>query len=436
MRKKLTRGLAVLVSIIMVLGLLAGCGNKKEEASEGEVTVKFGIHVANPEEQEAVTYSIVQAFNEKNKDKYKVEFVASDKESHSKNMKLAATDGSLPDLFWVDASEASEYNDAEVLFDLADFLEENKGIKDALGGMEDAFADESGQFGLPYQCNVQGIFYNKELFDAAGIEYPTDETTYDQFLDMIAKLKDSGVTPLAIGSKNSAYAMWEFNETLARYGWEENINDILAGNGKFNNSDLQLAFEKLEGIAAAGAFPENMATIEYFDAKQLFNEGKAAMFGTGQWDCAEFDESIGENIGFWWGPIFEDSDYNQEIAMKVPSAPLVVNAEVASDETKKEAVFEFLKFYYGEEAAEISYKGSIFPATNYADVEAEESQYSMNEMLSALSSGWKSPKAAPDLTVSSAVQSELYNSMFGVMQGTYSPTEALDKIDEALANDN
>ena len=35
-----------------------------------------------------------------------------------------------------------------------------------------------------------------------------------------------------------------------------------------------------------------MATIEYFDAKQLFDEGSAAMFGTGQWDCAEFDENI------------------------------------------------------------------------------------------------------------------------------------------------
>ncbi len=39
-----------------------------------------------------------------------------------------------------------------------------------------------------------------------------------------------------------------------------------------------------------------MATIEYFDAKQLFNEGKAAMFGTGQWDCAEFDKNVGEHI--------------------------------------------------------------------------------------------------------------------------------------------
>ena len=422
----------------MAVGLLAGCSGGKEAASKAEseggaTTIKFGIHVANPQEQEAVTYNIVQAFNEKYDGKYKVEFEASDKESHSKNMKLEASDGTLPQIFWLDASEAPEYSDSGVLMDLSDFLSENSDIQTALGGMENAFQDDSGQYGLPYQCNVQGIFYNKDLFDKAGVEYPTNDTTYEEFIEMVKKLKESGVTPLSIGSKNSAYAMWEFNETLARYGWSENIDSILSGEKKFNNEDLNACFEKLKGIADAGAFPENMATIEYFDAKQLFNEGKAAMFGTGQWDCAEFDENIGEKVGFWWGPKFTDTDYNQDIAMKVPSAPIVVNAEVADDDAVKEAVYEFLKFYYGEDAAKISYEGSIFPATNYSEVAATDTQYSMNAMLEALAAGWESPEAAPDLTVVSAVQEALYNSMFGVMQGTYEPSEALDKIDEALS---
>lgn len=422
----------------MAVGLLAGCSGGKEpepkaESEGGATTIKFGIHVANPQEQEVVTYNIVQAFNEKYDGKYKVEFEASDKESHSKNMKLEASDGTLPQIFWLDASEAPEYSDSGVLMDLSDFLSENSDIQTALGGMENAFQDDNGQYGLPYQCNVQGIFYNKDLFDKAGIEYPTNDTTYEEFIEMIKKLKESGVTPLSIGSKNSAYAMWEFNETLARYGWAENIDSILSGEKKFNNEDLNACFEKLKGIADAGAFPENMATIEYFDAKQLFNEGKAAMFGTGQWDCAEFDENIGEKVGFWWGPKFTDTNYNQDIAMKVPSAPIVVNAEVADDDAVKEAVYEFLKFYYGEDAAKISYEGSIFPATNYSEVAATDTQYSMNAMLEALAAGWESPEAAPDLTVVSAVQEALYNSMFGVMQGTYEPSEALDKIDEALS---
>ena len=437
-KRTLKKLLSAVMAGTMAVGLLAGCSGGKEpepkaESEGGATTIKFGIHVANPQEQEAVTYNIVQAFNEKYDGKYKVEFEASDKESHSKNMKLEASDGTLPQIFWLDASEAPEYSDSGVLMDLSDFLSENSDIQTALGGMENAFQDDSGQYGLPYQCNVQGIFYNKDLFDKAGVEYPTNDTTYEEFIEMVKKLKESGVTPLSIGSKNSAYAMWEFNETLARYGWSENIDSILSGEKKFNNEDLNACFEKLKGIADAGAFPENMATIEYFDAKQLFNEGKAAMFGTGQWDCAEFDENIGEKVGFWWGPKFTDTDYNQDIAMKVPSAPIVVNAEVADDDAVKEAVYEFLKFYYGEDAAKISYEGSIFPATNYSEVAATDTQYSMNAMLEALGAGWESPEAAPDLTVVSAVQEALYNSMFGVMQGTYEPSEALDKIDEALS---
>lgn len=436
--KRLKKWCSVALASVMVVGLLAGCGSSDKDSDKraegGEVVIDFGIHVANPKEQESVTYNIVQAFNEKNKGKYKVEFQAADTESHSKNMKLAASDNTLPEIFWLDASEAPEYSEAGVLLDLSDFLAENADVKEALGGMESAFTDDNGQFGLPYQCNVQGIFYNKELFDKAGVAYPTDETTYEDMLGMIAKFKENGITPLSIGSKNSGFAMWEFNETLARYGWEENIEDILAGDKKFNNKDLVACFEKLKGLADAGAFPENMATIEYFDAKQLFNEGQAAMFGTGQWDCAEFDKNIGDKIGFWWGPTFTDTDYEQEIAMKVPSAPIVVNAEVAEDEAMQEAVFEFLKFYYSKEAAELSYEGSIFPATNYEGMSAADTQYAMNAMLETLASGWESPSTAPDLTVTSAVQEALYNSLFGVMQKTYTPEEALDLMDTALNN--
>ena len=266
-KRTLKKLLSAVMAGTMAVGLLAGCSGGKEAASKAESeggapTIKFGIHVANPQEQEAVTYNIVQAFNEKYDGKYKVEFEASDKESHSKNMKLEASDGTLPQIFWLDASEAPEYSDSGVLMDLSDFLSENSDIQTALGGMENAFQDDSGQYGLPYQCNVQGIFYNKDLFDKAGVEYPTNDTTYEEFIEMVKKLKESGVTPLSIGSKNSAYAMWEFNETLARYGWSENIDSILSGEKKFNNEDLNACFEKLKGIADAGAFPENMATIE------------------------------------------------------------------------------------------------------------------------------------------------------------------------------
>lgn len=287
-----------------MLNLMTGCsggGSEETQTDEsGATVIKFGIHVANPAEQETVTYNIVEAFNKANDGKYKVEFEAADTETHSKNMKLKAEDGTLPQIFWIEGSEASEYSEAGVLMDLTEFLEENVDIKTALGGMEAAFKDNNGQFGLPYQCNVQGIFYNKELFDKSEIAYPTDETTYEDFVEMIKKLKDSGVTPLAIGSKNSAFAMWEFNEFLARYGWEDNIENILGGSDKFNNKELIACFEKFQGLKDAGAFPENMFFID--------GEEYPSLNGTGTEDYFNHAWGMQRNAYPFFGTIVHEGD--------------------------------------------------------------------------------------------------------------------------------
>ena len=67
-------------------------------------------------------------------------------------------------------------------------------------------------------------------------------------------------------------------------------------------------------------------------------------------------------------------------------------------------------------------------------VASRDSQYSMNAMITALGNGWKTPKAAPDQTVTPAVQEAMYDAIFGVMQGTYSPKDALKNMDSAAAN--
>lgn len=432
---------AVGVTIAMSLGALAACGASDQSEvrrdSTGAVVIKFGINVANPQKQEPATYAIVNAFNKKNKGKYKVKFEAADTETHNKNMKLEASDGSLPEVFWVEGSQVTDFLKADVLLNLKDFLAENPSIKKGLSGAEKAFQTNDVQYGLPYQSNVQGFFYNKEIFDKAGVHYPTNSTTYDEFLRIVSKLKNYGVTPITIGSKNSSYAMWEFNLWLSRYGWQENIPSILKGKKKFNNPSFRNAFTKIEKLRQASAFPGNVSTMEYFDAKQQFEDGKAAMFGSGQWDNSEFDKKFGSHIGFWWGPTFTDSHYSQKVGMRVPSAPIAVNSSISDNAEVKKATYAFLKFYYSKKAAKISYENSVFPGTNYPGLSPRKNQYTMTEMVKALSDrSYTYPEAAPDLTVSTAVQQALYDSIFGVIQGTYTPDQALKKIDEAQKNNN
>lgn len=431
------------VSIITACALLmvgvTGCAKtnstdgNSSDSGEGKITtIKFGIHVADPEAQEKVTYGIVQAFNEKYDGQYKVEFEAADTESHTKNMKLQASDGTLPEIFWMDSSEAPEYAEAGYLTDLSTFLSEYGDIDKALDESAKAAFKGDILYGLPYQCNVEGFFYNKEIFEELGIDAPKNGTTFEQLLEMVEACNTAGYTPIAQGSMNSSYAIWGYLALMDRYGYSEYINDILDGKEKFNNADMKACFEKLETLGKSKAFATNMATQEYFDAKELFTSGKAAILNTGAWDCAELDEKMGDKVGFWWGPTVSDSTYKQEAAMKVPSAPLCVSSKIDEDEKVKEAVYKFLEFYYSEEAAKMSYEGSVFPATNYTGIAAGETQYALAEVMKSIDEGWVSPASQPDQILSSAVQSQLYDSIFGVLLGNYTPEEALDKIDQQM----
>lgn len=160
-KKALSLGLA----LSMALGLMAGCAGSPSSsttsagtstsASAEETVITFGIHVANPESHEAVTWQIVQAFNEAYAGKYKVEFQAADTETHTTNMMLQATDGTLPEIFWMDASQAPEYAESGYLLDLSDFLSQNEAVDTALGGMEDAFNNGSMQYGRPISATCR-----------------------------------------------------------------------------------------------------------------------------------------------------------------------------------------------------------------------------------------------------------------------------------------
>ena len=429
------RIMALVMAVTMIATMMVGCGSSsktgKNTKEKGEVTIKFGIHVADPKTQEAVTYKIVQEFNKKYSGKYKVEFEAADTEAHSKNLKLEASDGTLPEIFWLDSAQAPEYKEGGYLLDLSDFLKEYSSTDAALDDSVKKAFNDGIQYGLPYQCNVEGFFYNKDIAKELGVEIKNG-TTFDELLDIVKKCNDKGITAIAQGNKNSSYAIWGYLAMLDRYGYSDYINDILNGKKKFNNEDLLKCFEKMQSLAKTGAFAKNMATQEYFDAKNTFESGKALFFDSGAWDSAELDEKLGDKVGFWWGPTFSDSSYEQKAAMKVPSAPICVSAKVADDSAKKEAVYKFLEYYYSEDAAKISYEGSVFPATNYTGIKVEDTQHTLNEVVAAINEGWSSPASQPDQILSSAVQSQLYDSILGVLTGNYEPKDALAKIDEKM----
>ena len=74
------------------------------------------------------------------------------------------------------------------------------------------------QYGLPYNFGMVGFWYNKDLFEQAGIAAPP--ATWDELLADVQTLKDKGIVPisLAAGAADAWTAMfwWAYLSTTHR----------------------------------------------------------------------------------------------------------------------------------------------------------------------------------------------------------------------------
>ena len=402
------------------------------DASADVTTITLAMHVSNTQEQEPAVYQAIQAFQQANPD-VKIELIEHLTEEHNKQLKLWAQSGELPDIFWCQEGDVLEYGTNDYLLPLNDFLSQNPDIDSAIpDAIKNCYAGENGEiYGLAYTSLVTGFYYNKQIFAENGLSEPTNETTYEELLDMVKTLRANGVTTFAQGAMTN-YSVWGYLGSLNRYGYAENIAAI--SDGSQSSAVFSPLFDKLAELGAAGAYPENMATIDYFEAKNLFTTGQAAIFTSGQWDAGEIGDALGENVGFWWGPTYTDSDYSQETSNQFANCPFVVSADVAKDEAKQAAVYRFLAFYFGKEGSSILFDNSNIPIATYADLQMENSNPAFAAISEALASGYASTTASnPVASLTASVSETFYDAMNSLMLGNIDSAQAVASIDAAFA---
>lgn len=94
-------------------------------------------------------------------------------------MLTAIASGTEPDVFYVDIAYFREFAQSGVLLPLDDLMTSTGTTKDMfIPSLMDAFSFDGKVYGIPKDFNTLGLFYNKDLFDAAGVAYPTDSWTW------------------------------------------------------------------------------------------------------------------------------------------------------------------------------------------------------------------------------------------------------------------
>ena len=174
--KKLAKMLAVLLALTLVAGL-AGT------AAAEDIEIHYAFWHGALEE----FYNSCKADFEAAHPGVKIILEPTSWDEYWTKLEAAATGGSIADVFHMNGVNIKKYADGGVLMPLDEQIAKSDvDLANYPPAMNEMYNFRGVQYGIPMDYDTVGLWYNKTLFDQAGIAYPTSEWTWD---DMIAAAK-------------------------------------------------------------------------------------------------------------------------------------------------------------------------------------------------------------------------------------------------------
>ncbi len=147
----------------------------------------------------------------------------------------------------------------------------------------DAFKVDGKVVGVPFEVGEVVFYYNKKLFEKAGVK-AEDIKTWDDFLGAVKKLKAAGVTPIVVGAGEKWPMAFFYDYLVMRVGGEDALADAKAGkNGGFKSAAFVEAGKRLRELGALEPFQPGWLATKHAESAGIFGDGKAAMDLMGQW---------------------------------------------------------------------------------------------------------------------------------------------------------
>ena len=286
--------------------------------------------------------AVAQTFMDANPN-IKVNVSVSDWDAYWDKLQTGLAGGAAPDVFAMDGPLFPDYQSRDVLLDLKPYIDRDGYDLTQLAdqGVAD-FTTAGGQYGLPRDLNVIALYYNKAMFDAAGIPYPDD--TWDW-----AKLVEVGKQLTKDTNGDGTIDQWGlYTETTDMENfwlsavWQ-NGGDVLAPDGKSTVLGTDEAAGGIQFFQDLIWKDKIMADPALFaETGDAFEQGKAAMESNGSW-LVPTHEAAGLDFGIAAlpkGPAGRFTSVN-------PTGAVVYKGSKAPD-----AAWEFVKYLASPAAQE------------------------------------------------------------------------------------
>ncbi len=298
-------------------------------------------HIQTGEPTKPVWDEVANAYMELHPDVTIVQTALSN-EDYKAKLATAMQAGDPPDIFhsWGGATLA-DYGKASLIKDLADSV--NGEWADSLSAAALNMNSQDGHvWAVPFSLSGVGIWYNKALFEKAGITTPP--ATWPEFMDAVKKLKAAGITPIALGNKEKWPGMYWYSYLALRAGGEAAFQAAVDRTGSFDSPAFVEAGARVQELLDAGAFPDGFQGLDYGAQEVQMATGKAAMELMGDWSPSvqiasdPAKKGLGEDLGFMAFPTLPDGAGNAgDMVAGTGSYAVGSNAP--------DAAVDFLKFF-------------------------------------------------------------------------------------------
>lgn len=287
MRKLMAAGLIVAMAATMTAcggssssnGSDSAAASKSEASSDASASaggaLTINIWDAN---QQAGIQEICDDWTAESGTAVKVEVI--DWDNYWTLLESAASGGTLADVFWMHSDYSQIYMENDILLDLTSYIEKD-GI-DMSQYYQDIVAmytrSDGNIYALPKDHDTIALLYNKAVFDEAGVEYPTNDWTYEDMYEAAKAITEN--TPddtygVAFNTSNDQDAWYNYV-----YAYGGNIVNVEKTDTAIDSAEGKAGMEMVRKMLTV-ATPQ--AVVSESGTDSLFISGKVGMISQGSW---------------------------------------------------------------------------------------------------------------------------------------------------------
>ena len=374
------RFLALALTATLTLSLLSGCGSNNDPApaapapaaeDSGSSTTVDPAPEANVEAEAPpadlsgkITFSlwdlntmgyfeeVRDAFN-KSYPNIEVEFVDNASADYTQNLAIALNGGAAADVILIkDADTLVSLQQKGQLEDLASYIQASGVNLADYNGLAAPLNVGGQQVGLPFRTDYYVNFFNKDIFDDAGLPYPSNDMTWFEYEELAKKLTSGSGVDKIYGSH---FHTWQ--ALVQNWGVQDGKNTILGPDYDFMRPAYEMALRMQDDDKTMMDFATlRSANLHY---SGLFQQGTIAMMPMGTWYIATMIARVEEGeTDVNWGVATIPHPTGIQAGNTVGS---ITAMSINAASSNKDLAWAWLSFCAGEVGADIISAFGVFP---------------------------------------------------------------------------